>query len=141
MSKRFAGGIENNCRQARGLLRQSFLERRGKTVYGMCRHSLTVRQPRNGKERSVEERVPIHQEERAFFFRAHTQGNCNRFPIDNVEQMYEAYQQIGLELRLVRVSEADHGFRQMTSDPISPSLDEIEQIALDFLIEHLVVIR
>jgi acetyl esterase/lipase len=59
-------------------------------------------------------------------------------PIESAEQMYEAYQQAGLEATLVRVREAGHGFQQ---ENISPSPDEIEQIVLDFFIEHLVVTR
>ena len=62
-------------------------------------------------------------------------------PIIKSEQMYEAYQQVGLEVTLVRVSEAGHAFKQETPNPISPSLDEIDQIILDFFIEHLVATR
>ena len=62
-------------------------------------------------------------------------------PIIKSEQMYEAYQQVGLEVTLVRVSGAGHAFKQETPNPISPSLDEIDQIILDFFIEHLVATR
>ncbi|MFC1847338.1 alpha/beta hydrolase fold domain-containing protein [Chloroflexota bacterium] len=62
-------------------------------------------------------------------------------PIIKSEQMYEAYQQVGLEVTLVRISEAGHAFKQETPNPISPSLDEIDQIILDFFIEHLVATR
>jgi len=62
-------------------------------------------------------------------------------PIERAEQMYEAYQQAGLEATLVRVSEAGHDLGLKSSNPISPSADEIEQIVLDFFIEHLVVTR
>lgn len=62
-------------------------------------------------------------------------------PIKKSEQMYEAYQQMGLEATLVRVREGGHGFAQETSSPISPSVDEIEHIVLDFFVKNLVYKR
>ena len=61
-------------------------------------------------------------------------------PIYHSEDMYEAYQQAGLEATLIEVTGADHGFRAVTSNPISPSLDEIEQTVLEFFIKHLLLI-
>jgi len=60
-------------------------------------------------------------------------------PIESSEQMYEAYQRVGLEATLIRVSEAGHSSWQKISSPIAPSLDEIEQIVMDFFVEHLVL--
>jgi len=62
------------------------------------------------------------------------------------EIMYEAYQQAGLEATLIKVTGAGHGtadayFQQVTSSPISPSINEIEQIVLVFFIQHLLGIK
>jgi len=62
-------------------------------------------------------------------------------PIIRSERMYGAYQQAGLEASMIRVSDADHQFKKATDSPISPSLDEIEQIVLDFFVEHLLLGR
>jgi dipeptidyl aminopeptidase/acylaminoacyl peptidase len=62
-------------------------------------------------------------------------------PIIRSERMYGAYQQAGLEASMIRVSDADHVFEKATDSPISPSLDEIEQIVLDFFVEHLLLGR
>ena len=62
-------------------------------------------------------------------------------PYNQSEIMYQAYQQDGLEAELIKVSHAGHGFRQETDNPISPSLDEIEQVRLDFHIKHLLLNR
>jgi len=62
-------------------------------------------------------------------------------PYDHSEQIYQAYQQAGLEAELIKVSNAGHGLRQKTDSPISPSLDEIEQVRLDFFIKHLLLNR
>jgi len=62
-------------------------------------------------------------------------------PISQSETMYQAYQQVGADAELVRVTGADHGFQQLRSAPISPSSEEIEQITLDFFIERLVQAR
>ncbi len=58
-------------------------------------------------------------------------------PIIVSEKMYRIYQQTGLEASLIRVSDADHGFEQAADSPISPSIDEIEQIVLNFFVKHL----
>jgi len=58
-------------------------------------------------------------------------------PIIVSGKMYWTYQQAGLEASLIRVSEADHVFQQATDRPISPSMEEIEQIVLDFFVKHL----
>ena len=60
-------------------------------------------------------------------------------PIIVSEKMHRKYQQTGLETSLIRVSDADHVFRQAADSPISPSIDEIEQIVLDFFVKHLVL--
>ena len=62
-------------------------------------------------------------------------------PIIVSEKMYRLYQQAGLEASLIRVSDADHIFEQVTDSPISPSIDEIEQIVLDFFVKHLLRTR
>jgi len=62
-------------------------------------------------------------------------------PIIVSGKMYRTYQQAGLEASLIRVSEADHVFQQATDRPISPSLEEIEQIVLDFFVKHLLRTR
>ena len=62
-------------------------------------------------------------------------------PIIKSEQMYETYQHAGLEVSLLRVSDAGHLFEQVTENKISPSIDEIEQIVLDFFVKHLVYTR
>ncbi|GAI35824.1 unnamed protein product, partial [marine sediment metagenome] len=62
-------------------------------------------------------------------------------PYNESEEMYQAYQQAGLEAMLIKVSHAGHIFRQLTDSPISPSLDEIEQVRLDFFIKHLLISR
>ena len=61
-------------------------------------------------------------------------------PIYQSEDMYEAYQEAGLEATLIEVTGAGHGFAAVTSSPISPSLDEIEQIVLEFFIKYLLLI-
>jgi len=62
-------------------------------------------------------------------------------PIIVSEKMYRIYQQTGLEVSLIRVSDADHIFRQVTDRHISPSIEEIEQIVLDFFVKHLLRTR
>ncbi|MFC2003481.1 alpha/beta fold hydrolase [Chloroflexota bacterium] len=64
-----------------------------------------------------------------------------KVPYNQSEEMYQAYQQAGLETELIKVSAAGHGFRPAGETPISPSLDEIEQIRLDFFVEHLVLVK
>lgn len=59
-------------------------------------------------------------------------------PYIQSEVIYEAYQDTGLEVTLVRVSGAGHGLKQMTDSPISPPAGEIEQMVLDFFLKHLV---
>jgi dipeptidyl aminopeptidase/acylaminoacyl peptidase len=60
-------------------------------------------------------------------------------PYNQSEIMYQAYKQAGLDSELIKVSNAGHGFIQVTDSPISPSLDDIEQVRLDFFIKHLVL--
>ena len=62
-------------------------------------------------------------------------------PIIVSEKMYRIYQQAGLEVSLIRVSDADHVFKQAAESKISPSVEEIEQIVLDFFIKYLVYTR
>jgi len=56
-------------------------------------------------------------------------------------KMYKTYQQAGLETSLIRVSDADHLFKQIADRHISPSMEEIEQIVLDFFVKHLLITR
>ncbi len=58
-------------------------------------------------------------------------------PIIHSEKMYRIYQQTRLEASLIRVSDADHLFQQAADRHISPSLEEIEQIVLNFFAKHL----
>ena len=62
-------------------------------------------------------------------------------PIIVSEKMYRIYQQTGLEASLIRVSDADHLFQQAADRHISPSMEEIEQIVLDFFVKHLLRTR
>ncbi len=62
-------------------------------------------------------------------------------PIIVSGKMYKTYQQAGLEASLIRVSGADHVFKQAADSPISPSMEEIEQIVLDFFVKHLLRTR
>jgi len=55
--------------------------------------------------------------------------------------MYEAYQELGLEATLVEVKDAGHTFKQLIDNPISPSEKEIEQIVLEFFVQHLLCTR
>lgn len=59
-------------------------------------------------------------------------------PFEQSEIMCQAYLEAGLEVTLVMVSGAGHGFKPLTESPISPSPEEIEQLVLDFFLEHLV---
>jgi acetyl esterase/lipase len=54
------------------------------------------------------------------------------------EIMLQAYRQAGLETTLIEVDGAGHLLRQATDSPLSPSLEEIRQIYLDFFVKHLV---
>ena len=62
-------------------------------------------------------------------------------PIIVSGKMYKAYQQAGLEASLKKVSGADHVFEKVTDSPISPSMEGIEQIVLDFFVKHLLRTR
>ena len=62
-------------------------------------------------------------------------------PLIVSEKMHRIYQQEGLEASLIRVSGAGHLFEQVTESKISPSVEEIEQIVLDFFVKHLVYTR
>lgn len=53
--------------------------------------------------------------------------------------MLEAYQQAGLEVTLITVKNAGHGFKQAADSPIEPSIEEIEQAVLDFFVKYLVM--
>lgn len=59
-------------------------------------------------------------------------------PFSQSKLMYQAYRGLGLEVTLVEVSGAGHGFKPATSNPVSPSSQEIEQLVLDFFLQHLV---
>jgi acetyl esterase/lipase len=58
-------------------------------------------------------------------------------PYNQSEIMYQAYRQAGLNVTLVKVTGAGHGFKQVTDDPISPSHEEVKQMVLDFFAKHL----
>jgi len=62
-------------------------------------------------------------------------------PIIVSEKMYKTYRQTGLEASLIRVSGADHHFKQVADRHVSPSIEEIEQIVLDFFVKHLLRTR
>ncbi len=51
--------------------------------------------------------------------------------------MYQAYRQAGLEATLIKVTGAEHGLKQVTDSPISPSPEEINRIVLEFCVKHL----
>jgi len=53
--------------------------------------------------------------------------------------MYQAYLELGLEADLLVVNGAGHGLKQMTDNPIFPSQEEVDQIVLEFFVEHLVI--
>ncbi len=53
--------------------------------------------------------------------------------------MYQAYLDLGLETELIVVNGAGHGLKQMTDNLISPSQEVVDQIVLEFFIEHLVI--
>ena len=55
------------------------------------------------------------------------------------EVIYEAYQETGLEVTLIRVSGADHSFDRYPSSSYSPSIAEIEQMVLEFFIKYLLL--
>ncbi len=59
-------------------------------------------------------------------------------PFGQSEIMYQAYREAGLEVTLVKVSGAGHGLKPVTESPISPPLEEVEQLVLDFFLKHLV---
>ena len=56
-------------------------------------------------------------------------------PFTQSEAMYQAYKRAGLEAKLVKVKNAGHGF--LSNNTISPSIEEINQIVLQFFVEHL----
>jgi acetyl esterase/lipase len=53
--------------------------------------------------------------------------------------MYQAYLDLDLETELIVVNGAGHGLKQMADNPISPSQEVVDQIVLEFFIEHLVI--
>jgi acetyl esterase/lipase len=59
-------------------------------------------------------------------------------PYSQSQLMYQAYIEAGLKAKLIKISGAGHGFRQMTWKPIAPSREEVEQEVLDFLLKELV---
>ncbi len=59
-------------------------------------------------------------------------------PFEQSEIMYQAYQKAGIEVTLIKVTGAGHGFKPVTDNPISPSPQEINEIVLDFFLKHLV---
>ena len=56
-------------------------------------------------------------------------------PIGQSEMMLESYEDAGLDVKLVRVTGAGHGF--FFNDDITPSLDEIEQKVINFFAGYL----
>lgn len=60
-------------------------------------------------------------------------------PYSDSKRMYQAYQQAGLEAELVKVSGAGHNFLPAGDSPVSPSIDEIHKMRLDFFIKHLLL--
>jgi len=58
-------------------------------------------------------------------------------PLAQSEEMLAAYQEQGLDARLIVVRNAGHGFSQIGSQPISPSKAEYEQAVLDFFVQNL----
>ncbi|MFC1954575.1 alpha/beta hydrolase fold domain-containing protein [Chloroflexota bacterium] len=58
-------------------------------------------------------------------------------PFSQSKIMHQAYKQSGLDVTLVEVTGASHGFKQVTDTPISPSHEEIARIVVDFFVKHL----
>ena len=60
-------------------------------------------------------------------------------PIEQSELMYQAYLDNGLQVDFIEVIGAGHGFSQKTDEPISPPLEEIKQMVLEFFLEKLIL--
>ena len=60
-------------------------------------------------------------------------------PLSQSDIIYEAYQQVGLETTLIKVTGAGHGLNKITDNPISPPQAEIDQMVLDFFSNNLPV--
>jgi acetyl esterase/lipase len=53
-------------------------------------------------------------------------------PFDQSARMARAYRKLGLSIRLVKVRNAGHNFQKAGNAPISPSIEKIKQISVEF---------
>jgi acetyl esterase/lipase len=53
-------------------------------------------------------------------------------PFDQSARMVKAYRKLGLNVRLIKVRNAGHNFQRAANAPISPAIEKIKQISVDF---------